>query len=154
MKSGIIGVLLAFSLIILAITLGGGNGFFNIPSLVICIGLPIGLSLASAGAQDTRNAIRALGVLIAAPSPTIVTSRTCQVLKHIISYAYAAGAIGSMIGWIQLLRQEQLPSVAPLGFALSMLAIFYAIIISECILRPVARRIEGEIEMEHRHGGR
>jgi flagellar motor component MotA len=75
MKSGFIGMLLVFGLIMLAIALGGGNGFFNVPSLVICIGLPIGLSLASAGASDTRNALRALRSLLVLPPPGDFTAR-------------------------------------------------------------------------------
>ncbi len=146
MKSGLIGMFLVFGLIMLAIALGGGNGFFNVPSLVICIGLPIGLSLASAGAGDTRNALRALRSLLVLPPPADITVRNSQVLRHMISYAYAAGVIGTMLGWIQMLRHIKEPSIVPLGIAVSLLTIFYSIIISECILRPVTRRVESEIE--------
>jgi flagellar motor component MotA len=63
-----------------------------------------------------------------------------------ISYTYAAGVIGTMLGWIQMLRHIKEPSIVPLALAVSLLTIFYSIIISECVLRPVARRVEDEIE--------
>jgi flagellar motor component MotA len=115
MKSGFIGMFLVFGLIRLAIALGVGNGFFNVPSLVICIGLPIGLSLASAGAGDTRNALRALRSLLVLPPPADITVRNSQVLRHMISYAYAAGVIGTMLGWIQMLRHIKEPLKCPLS---------------------------------------
>ena len=63
-----------------------------------------------------------------------------------ISYVYAAGVIGASIGWIQILRQFNDLSTHPLCFSLGILTILYAIIISECILRPATRRIDAELE--------
>lgn len=142
MKSGSIGMLLVFCLVAFAIVLGDGGTFFNIPSLVICIGLPIGLSMASSGAADTAAALRSLRCLLILPRAADVTVRNSQVLRHMVSYSYAAGIIGAMIGWIQLLRQVEELSNIHLGLSLSLLTMFYSIIISECILRPGARQIE------------
>ena len=146
MKSGFIGMLLVFGLILPAIFLGGGSGFFNLPSLIICIFMPFALALASAGSSDLGNALRAFRCFFVSPRETDLAARNAQVLRDMISYAYAAGVIGSMIGWIQILRASIRPENTPLGFAVSILTILYAIIISECILRPAARRIEGELQ--------
>lgn len=144
MKSGLLGMLLVFCLIACAVAAGGDLCFLNVPSLVICIGMPIGLAMASAGASDLGRSLRALRCLLVSPRGSDRTARNAQVLRHMISYAYAAGVIGTMIGWVQILRQAtDLLAAAP-GFALSLLTILYSIIISECILRPAARRIEAE----------
>ncbi len=148
---GFIGALIPFCLILCAIILGGSNNkFFDIPSLFICIGMPIGLSIASAGASDLGRALLALRSLFAPPRESDLTVRNAQVLRQMIAYAYTAGVIGSMIGWIQILWQFD--SISPIAkwVAVSILTIFYAIIISECILRPAARRIEGELEKRNR----
>lgn len=146
MKSGFVGMFGASCLILCAIVLGGGNAFFNVPSLVICIFLPIGLSMASAGTSDLGHALRALRCLLLSRLECDLTVRNSQVLRHMISYAYAAGVIGALIGWIQMLRELKDISGLALGFSLTTLTIFYSILISECILRPAARQIEGELE--------
>jgi len=142
MKSGFFGMLGAFCLIIVAIVLGDSEGFFNVPSLVVCIFLPIGLTIASAGHSDLGRAVLSLRCLFGSPPESDLTVRNAQVLRHMISYAYAAGVIGSMIGWIQFLRQ--LDGTSPVGkwISVSLLTLFYAVIIAECILRPAARRVE------------
>jgi hypothetical protein len=48
MRSGFVGMVLVFGLTLAATVLGGDWGFLNVPSLVICIGMPIGLAMASA----------------------------------------------------------------------------------------------------------
>lgn len=149
MKSGSIGMLLVFCLVAFAIVLGDDGAFLNVPSLVICIGLPIGLSMASSSAADTAAALRSLRCLLISPRAADVTIRNSQVLRHMVSYSYAAGIMGAMIGWIQLLRRvEETPNVY-CGFSLSLLTMFYSVIISECVLRPAARQIEsGRFEGE------
>lgn len=125
MKSGFIGMLLAFCLILPAIVLDGGYGFFNVPSLVICIFLPISLTIASAGGSDLGHALRALRCLLVSPRKADLTARNSQVLRHMISYAYAACVIGMLIGWIQMLKQFKDLSLVALGFSVSILTIFY-----------------------------
>ena len=146
MKSGFIGMVLVVCLITPAIFLGGGEGFLNIPSVLICIGLPIGLCITSAGVSDVVRALRALRCLVVAPRESDLTARNAQVLGHMITYAYAAGVIGTMIGWIQILQSDTAPDRLPIGVAVSLLTLFYSILISECVLRPAVRRIEGELK--------
>ncbi len=63
-----------------------------------------------------------------------------------ITYAYASGAIGAMIGLIQMCKHNIRPEHLYGGISITALTLFYSLIISECILRPAARRIETEIE--------
>lgn len=145
MRSGLVGMLLVLCLILPAALFSGASGFLNVPSLVICLLMPIALSMASAGVSDLGHALRALRCLIGSPQEPDLTVRDSDVLRHMISYAYTAGVIGAMIGWIQMLRRFDDLSALPVGIALSILTIFYSIIISECILRPAVRRIEWEL---------
>jgi hypothetical protein len=55
-----------------------------------------------------------------------------------------------MIGWVQMLRQFRDLAAVPFGVSLSILTVFYATIVSECILRPAARRIEAELAKDNR----
>ena len=64
MKTGFVGILLTFCLIVPAIVLVGSEGFLNLPSLIICIGLPIALSLASTGTTEPAHALLALRCII------------------------------------------------------------------------------------------
>lgn len=146
MKSGFVGMVGVFCLIVPAIALGGGGIFLNVPSLVICLLMPISLSLASAGAPDLGRALRALRCLLVFPRKSDLTAQNSHVLRHMISYAYAACVIGMLIGWIRTLSQPADPAVLHLSLSMSILTMLYAIVISECILRPAARRIEGAME--------
>lgn len=58
----------------------------------------------------------------------------------------AAGAAGSLIGWVQLLANLSAPEMIGPALALSLLTVFYSLIIAEFILRPCARRIEAEMD--------
>lgn len=143
MKSGAIGMMLVFCLVAFAVILGDSEAvFINVPSLIICIGLPIGLSLASSSVTDTVGALRSLRCLVISPKPGDITSRNAQVLRHMVSYSYAAGIIGAMIGGIQVLRQIDGLANIHVALSLSLLTLFYSTLISECILRPAARQIE------------
>jgi|GEM_PF-3495294 len=146
MGSSIVGMVGVFCLVVPAIFLGGGSGFFNVPSVVICALLPISLALASAGASDVGRALRALRCLLVAPREADLTPRNAQVLRHMISYAYAAGVVGALIGLIQALSPFGGSSTLPMWVSLTLLTLLYSVFISECVLRPAARRIEGEWE--------
>jgi flagellar motor component MotA len=143
--SGVLGMVVVVGLIVPAIWLGGG-GFWNVPSLILCICLPIGLGLASAGWSDLWRAVGSLRHLFTRPKDSDLSIRNVRVLRHMITYAYAAGVIGTAIGWIQSLSHFSGTSYIPAGLSISLLTMFYAIIIAECVLRPTARRIEWEWE--------
>jgi flagellar motor component MotA len=108
--------------------------------------MPLALAITSTGAPDLNNALRALRCLFLSPREEDLRPRNSEVLRYMITYAYTAGVIGAMIGWIQILMAGIETGNMPLAFAVSMLTIFYSVIIAECILRPAARRIEGGLQ--------
>ena len=59
MKSALAGMVGVFCLMLCAIVLDGDYSFLNIPSLVICVFMPLGLAMASAGGSDLGRALRA-----------------------------------------------------------------------------------------------
>ncbi len=146
MVSGFFGMLGVFCLIFPAIALGGGSSFFSVPALVICVFLPFCLAFSSAGAKDFWRAFRSPRALFFSPKSEDFTARNVQVLKHMISYTYAAGVIGAFFGWIQMFAQFQAFSSSAAFFGSSLVPLFYSVFISECFFRPAARRIEGEME--------
>jgi hypothetical protein len=107
---------------------------------------PLGLPWASDGAADSRRAFRSLRTLFFKAGESDLSSRNAQVLRHMIPYAYAAGVIGALIGWIHLFGQAWGFSDFAPRFSVTLVALFYSVIIAECFLRPAGHRIETELK--------
>ena len=147
MHSGLIGVIVAFGLTCGAIAVGASPLFFlHIPSLTFCVGVPIGLGIMSCGLRDCLKAVAALRVLVLNSPDHVALQRSAKVLRQLISYTYAAGAVGTMIGWLQLAIAGAEGEDLLASFAVSILTIFYAFIVSEFVLRPTACRIESGVK--------
>lgn len=129
MMERIIGFLLAAAVIVAGMFFGGGMGMFlDLPSLVYVVGLALGLSLFSEGWEGTRSRLK-----------------TGEGIRRMISSLYAAGAIGTMNGVIAIFaRLEEFSGNLLAPFSVALLTLFYAMIISEVCLRPLAHRRESE----------
>ena len=141
---------IAFLLLMaLTITLGGPLGLFiNIPSALVCILFPICFAILSLGAPTTYRSIRTLRCIV---SPKLLAQTTPDDSIHIhqlIIPTYAAGIIGTLVGWIQIGTNLNDPAQLGPAFAVSLLTLLYAICIAEAILRPVSRRITHYHEQE------
>ena len=139
--SGVIGLLLVIIITTLCIFMGGSAYFFNGPSLIIVVMPCIGLGMMIHGKQYFRAlcSIRHLFRTLSSDQPD---PREAGALRDTIVHVYAMGAIGTMIGWIQMLVNCQDFEAVPVGFAVSILTLFYSLLISELLLRPAAKRIE------------
>ncbi len=139
--SGVIGLLLVIIITVLCIFMGGGDYFFHVPSLVFIVMPSIGLGMMVHGKQYFRAlcSIRHLFGTLSSNQPDL---REAGALRDTIVHVYAMGAIGTIIGWIQMLVNCQDLEAMPVGFAVSILTLFYSLLISELLLRPAAKRIE------------
>lgn len=139
--SGIIGLCMAMAITIASAFLGAGHLFVCPPALLGVLVLALGLSLISTGGKDLFRAIFSLRVIFRKPRDADYTRRNRSVLKELIIHSYVSGVLMTLIGWIQLLGDYD-PSRVTLGMALSLLTIFYALIIAEVLIRPVIGRLE------------
>ncbi len=141
------GLVITFGITFGCIIIGGGIGdFLHIPSLIISLGVPIGLALMTFRPNEVAKALLTLCCMSYRNSCDVSSEKSAKVLRQLIIYFYSAGIVAAFIGWIQMLHanMDNMQDIA-LGFSISILTIFYALIISEFLLRPGARRIEASL---------
>ncbi len=130
------------ALICLTIILGGPIGYFiNIPSALVCTLFPICIAIITLGAPTAFHALLALRIILFPPALNQTATEDAQNIHTLIIPTYAAGILGTLIGWIQMLANlDDLTHLGP-AIAISLLTILYALCIAEAILRPASRRI-------------
>lgn len=145
--SGVAGFTLAVSTVVLAIILGGRlELFFNIPSVVLVVGLTTAIGLMTYGVKDLARALFALRVVVAHMPEGLLCKRDAEILRGLTVYIYASGVIGTSIGIIQMLATLDDPSTVYQGLTVALLTLFYAVLISEGLFRPAARMIESGLQ--------
>jgi flagellar motor component MotA len=141
------GVVLAIMLIVVAVILGGRLGIFvNIPSMFVTVGVALGLQLVAVGRGAFADRARPIHVLCGNVSASNLKSQYADNLRTMVRHLYTAGGIGTLIGWIQLLTNFDDPSQLGPALAVSLLRLFYAVVLAECIVRPAANRIDYLLE--------
>ncbi len=147
--SGIFGFLFFVTMISGAILMGGRPVIFlNIPSFVMVAGGTGALGLMSYGAKEFFHAVLALRIVIVRLPRDMLRQRDADVLRGLTLYSYASGVIGTMIGAVQMLASTDDLSQVPYGVAVCLLTVFYPILLSEAVFRPVARIIEDGLRSE------
>ncbi len=142
-----IGITVALGLIFGSIWAGGsGVAFIHFPALIVVIGIAVGRCSISCGLNNLVSGIRALFVM---PRDATSLSFVANILRRLAIYTYAGGIIGTMIGLIQIGNNTSEHHALGPGLAYAFLTLFYAVVISECILRPNAHRIETALNSDH-----
>ncbi len=131
--------------VLLEILLGGNLVIFvNIPSIVMCVGGTLALSLMAFSYDDLAHVLVQIPRIIfpsRIPKESIHPADP-EVLRGMIVYAYASAAIGLAIGAIQILGDwDELYSLS-LAIKTSLLCPFYSLLGAEGILRPMAHHLE------------
>ena len=139
-----IGVALFFALVMAAFALGGGIGLmFNMPSFIVCVGGMLALSMIAYGVDRQSRAIRLVFwvfVLRSLPSESF-SDADVRVIRGMIASVYASGAIGFLIGLMQILALVNDTSVIMPALAVALICPLYALLIAEGVLRPVANHL-------------
>lgn len=137
-----LGILIVFSITVLAIFMGGGHAFLNAPSLMICTSITMGLSVATYGWTITCKSLYAIRVLFK-NKPDSEESTLIQPINSLILYSYVSGISGWLIGNIQMLSNvSEIDPTLMMGEAVCLVTIFYSFLFSEYLLRPTAKRLE------------
>ncbi len=114
----------------------------NLPSAIIVAGVTIGVGLMAFGLKDLLNGLLALRALVIRVPDEALHRQQAQVLRGLIPSCYAAGALGTLIGVVQMLAMLEDPSQIGWGMAVALLTVLYSVILAEGFLRPGARHIE------------
>lgn len=142
-----------FGFLLLAIILGGDIAvaddvfaFAYLPALLVTVFGALALSYLAYGALDTLRALRGLTWLVTDPPADADARGVSRVLRGGSIHLYACGAMGTFIGLIKMLdfqgrTMDSAWQASPI--LVTLLPLFYALVLSECLVRPAARRIQG-----------
>lgn len=140
--SGLIGLGMMGFTVLGCIVLGSPVGIFiNIPSIAIALGIPLALGLAAYGRRAMARAFGSVLALLWNPDPDHMGSDTPVVLRGLVSYTYAASAIGTFLGLIQVVSFLSDPSVVGPALAVMLLVPLYGVLLAEGVYRPAAKRV-------------
>ena len=128
----VIGSVGAIGLIVATIFLGGAPGiFFDVPSALLVGGLTCAMLIGLYGLEVSHfasDAFRAFFLQKVPPNP-----RYAAIARSGSRFALSAGAIGSLIGMIQMLTTLDDPSKIGGGMAIALLTALYGILLSEIV---------------------
>lgn len=120
----------------------GGNWllFVDLPALLFVLGTTLGLLLWTYGAVGLGLLATLARTLVGAPVHPNPTNAT--IARAGARYALAAGSLGALIDLLQMLTHMSDPSaILGPGVFNAFLTLFYAILIAEFILYPLALRL-------------
>jgi transcriptional regulator with XRE-family HTH domain len=128
--------------------------FINIWTLLYVVSSTIALSLLSSGLHSTIRGLFCIGWFIREPLGIKNAQSHLPVFRRIIIYAYASGAIWSLVdiveaSYFSLKNQDNSTFTFEIGF--SLLALLYGVIIAEFIIRPLKNKIEHLLSINLKH---
>lgn len=132
---------LGFLMLILGMELGGAvNLFIDYPSLTIVLGITAFFTFAHHTVRGTVAAFKA------ALSNRVLTveevHRHQRVLSTMRTLASAAGVLGSLIGFVNMLANLDDPKSIGPAMAVAILTLFYGVIIAELCIGPLISRMK------------
>lgn len=139
----LMGFFLFVALIAVVIFMGSSVWvFINLPAFIAVIGLSIAMGLTAWGPRKLLTIHGAVATTLFPGLTNEVSPDCAPLIRGHISQVYAAGAIATLLGFVQMLAS--LDDVSQIGGALALitLALFYSTCIAEGLLRPVLRHVE------------
>ena len=125
-------------LFLAAILMGGNLAMFvNLPSIIIVLG---GCVFMSMGAHGAGGVLQALGAGFSA-SEDENAKHHLAVLRTVRTTLCASGAVGFLIGLVQMLANLSDPSAIGPAMAVALLTMFYAVFLAELVVAPMINRL-------------
>lgn len=148
-SSGIFGLLLGVVLMALQFYLGGPV-FFDFISILLVDGLMGAMAIISLGVNETSRAVFALRWVFVLPKDETHIPNILPSLYKLINYAYAAGAISTLVGIIAVFMSspesmesaEVAANPTLYGLGIALLTLLYASMVAELVIRPLKHRLE------------
>jgi len=146
MGSKIIGIVLFFLVILMALFIGGGQHaiaiFTDIPSLLFVTLIPLSMSLL---AGLTSDYLRSFKIVFGGSAYSINECKASSIaMSLMIKLVYLSGFIGSLIGFVQLLRYLDNPLNIGPALSVVVLTLFYALIFN-VLQHSMKAKIDKEI---------
>ena len=131
----IVGLVILFAL--LALAMGDLTSFIDIPSLILVPGFTIGaLIFARAGIPNMFSAA------FAAEATSDQLQAAARGWGQARTYFVASGFIGTMIGFVIILKNlDDIGAIGP-GLALAIITVFYGLVLGYGICLPMQSRLE------------
>lgn len=122
--------------------IGQASFFFNLPGVLMVIGITIALSFVSVGVPPTLKTLSLLKWLIVNPYKEENIHNQSAILNKLITYSYTSGVVSTSIGIVAVIanRDADLQQL-PIYFAVESLTIIYAAIQAELVFRPLKHKI-------------
>ncbi len=133
------GIVAIFGLMVVAAALSGPPlplALVNLPILLFCTGVILGLGLVSFGYRDLAQTLSLLPRLLTQTGPLAGSERNAFVLRGLIAHAYAAGTLSALLSLFSVLLTLDDPAKLAVAASLCILSIIYAVVFGECVLRP------------------
>jgi hypothetical protein len=121
----------------LAISIGGRlDSFYDFPSLIFLVGVTVAGTLLSFPGSVTRQA---LGSWFAGGALSEAQAwQNSKVFRHTGRIAMAAGLLGALVGFVQMLQKMDDPGAIGPAMAQGLLTVFYGLVAGEVFLRGMA----------------
>jgi len=121
---------------------------FHLPSLIVCFGGMISLSMADYGVECQSRVIVLMGRMWFRPTDSVdtVDALDVRVGHGMIAGAYLSGVIGIILGLIQIAVHFGDVASMRSGLAIALYCPMYAVVFVEGLLHPAVRRLEENLE--------
>ena len=138
MAMRLVSMFCGLGLFIAAIAMGGNLAMFvNVPSIIIVLG---GCVFMSMGAHGFGGVWQALSAGFSS-SEDENAKHHIAVLRTVRTTLCASGAIGFLIGLVQMLANLSDPSRIGPAMAVALLTMFYAVFLAELLVAPMINRL-------------
>ena len=132
--------LIGFGLFVAGMAMGGPlNSFIDLPSLIIVLGPTVCLT---SGYHSFGGLMSAIEAAIGTESLSALDAKNyIHTLSTARRIAGGSGALGGLIGMVNMLSQMDDPSAIGPAMAVLLLSILYAVMLSELVLGPLLNRL-------------
>lgn len=138
----LLGGFIIFMVTVAAMLFGGRLlVFINVPSLILVLGVTLGVTVWSCSMQDVFLALRA--ALFAEHLGETDAARGQAVFNRAADGAVAAGMLGTLIGLVQMLQKLDDPTAIGPAMAVALLTLLYGVLLGELCLRSMAADLAG-----------
>jgi flagellar motor component MotA len=142
-KTGVIGFVLAlFLLWYIASVSGMPASFLHLPSLIFVSGWAVAIGIFTFGRKEVQIGLRGILVLFGKSIPEEAHVQIAIfVLRSLRLNLYTGGALGCLIGVVQVLSNLSDPSILGVGLSLALFTLLNAIVLAEALCRPAYERL-------------
>ncbi len=143
LPAGIVGLLVALGLLWGFASLAGPPWLFvDPPSIIFVVGWAAATAIMVHGWANFITGMRGIGALFVDDGPDTLPASAVPVVGSFRRGLYAGGAIGVVMGVVQILANLSDPSAIGPGLSVALFSLFTALVLAELICRPALERLQ------------